>query len=354
MAELIEGLQGSGKSYYAMYKMFHDREKYHAIYTNIDGIKTDDKIKSIQFKEFVNDVLLDIYTQQVAFDGSFEESVKLFQDAGYLPQDVSKKNRVLLVIDEAQNYFGKSVKLEPHLVWLITQHRHLYFEIYLITQKYTLLRNDYHLFNVVYQALPPVKQIIPNKIRYIQYAGLPLNNDNEARRFTLPKEQQVFELYESGDKVDSPNIIRKFIIYFVLLVALLFFLISHFLSSWANPTQEESSQKLEQVSHQNSLVSSSVNPSLLAPPNSSQVVKKLFVFSVWNDGFFSIPSLDETEDYPIELLLYLKEEYFIKVITQKSDDFRTVIHVICNQELETFLNGSQPNAPKSITGNLTL
>jgi len=354
LAVLVEGIQGSGKSYYAMYRIFHDKGNYHKIYTNIDGIKTDDKIKSIQFKEFVNDVLQDIYTQQVAFDGSFKESIKLFQEAGYLPENVSKKNRVLLVIDEAQNYFGKSVKLEPHLVWLVTQHRHLYFELYLITQKHTLLRNDYHLFNAVYKALPPVKQVIPKKIRYIEYASLPINTDNESKRFTLPKEQKVFELYESGDKVESPNIITRYIVFFIVLVVSLFFLVSYFLSSWVSPQSEQK----EEIQIENSVSNSPSAPvasSLLGSPQSqSQVIKRLFVFSVWKDGIFTIPTISETQDYPIELLVYLKEEYFIKVISQQSDDFRTVIHVICNQEMQKFLNGSQESKKFSVMENVTL
>lgn len=354
MAELIEGLQGSGKSYYAMYKMVHDGHKYHKIFTNIDGIKTDDKIKSFQFKEFMNDVLEDIYTQQVKFDGSFKESVQLFKEAGYLPEDASEKNRVLLVIDEAQNYFGKSVKLEPHLLWLITQHRHLYFEIYLITQKNTLLRPDFNLFNTVYKALPPVKQIIPRKIRYIQYAGLPLNSDNESNRFTLPKEQKVFDLYESGDKVESPNIIKKFIVYFIVLVALLFFLVSYFLSSWVSPQDGQKEEvKIENID--SNVPSAPVASSLLSSPQpQTQITKRLFVFSVWEDGIFTIPTISETQDYPIELLVYLKEEYFIKVIAQQKDDFRTVIHVICNQEMQHFLNGSQETKKFSVMENVTL
>jgi len=346
MAVLIEGLQGSGKSYYATYRMFYDGSKYGSIYTNIDGLKPTDKIKPLEFKGFVNDVLNDVYTQQVSFDGSFDESISLFKKAGYLPDNVSSNNRVLLVIDEAQNYFGKSVKLEPSLVWFITQHRHLYFELYLITQKYTLLRSDYHLFNLVYKALPPVKQVIKSKIRYIEYAGLPLNDDNESRRFSLAKEQKVFDLYESGDKVESPNILAKFIWYFVGLGLGIFLLISYFLSTFGSA---ETSPEVKTERVVDTVLSSS--PASASDALPSALKKKLFVFSVWTDGYFYVEDINNNQQYPIEFLTYLKDEFFLTVVSKVSDDYRTVIYAICDYRIKTFLTGNEDRKLKDFSAS---
>ena len=49
MAVLIEGLQGSGKSYLASYRMHYDSDKYYKIFTNLDGIKETDKIELLDF-----------------------------------------------------------------------------------------------------------------------------------------------------------------------------------------------------------------------------------------------------------------------------------------------------------------
>jgi len=73
MAVLIQGLQGSGKSYKAVYDMHYEADKYYKIFTNIDGIKITDKIEILQFKDFMNTTLLEIYEQQVELDLSFDD-----------------------------------------------------------------------------------------------------------------------------------------------------------------------------------------------------------------------------------------------------------------------------------------
>ena len=328
MAVLIEGLQGSGKSYYATYHMYHDSNKYYKIFTNIDGIKTTDKIIDLEFKKFVRDILDECYNLQVSNDGSFEESIDFLKTMHFLPHDVSKDNRVLIVVDEAQNYFGKSVKLEPSLVWFITQHRHLYIELYLITQKYTLLRPDYHLFNLVYKAYPPVKQFSKNKIRYMEYAGLPLNDDNLSKKFMLPKEQRVFDMYISGDKVTSPSILKKFLVYFVVLALIILALVYLFSKIFGN------SDDIDTVSTQIDKVINS--PSIKPKIDNSE--NELYTFVVWEDGYFHIREIEDNVEYPIRFLKYIKDNYFETVIEKVNmGQGMTIIYVICNNSLSSFL-----------------
>jgi hypothetical protein len=344
MAVLIEGLQGSGKSYYAVYRMHHDSQKYSKIFTNIDGIKTTEKIYSLEFKRFTNDILIDCYNSQVINDGTFEESIAILQKFNILPHDVSKNNRVLIVIDEAQNYFGKSVKLEPALVWFITQHRHLYIELYLITQKYTLLRNDYHLFNLVYKAYSPVKQFDNKKIRYAEYAGLPLSDDNLSKKFTLPKEQQVYSMYISGDKVESPSILKRFLWLFIIMILLLVGAFYLFLSAFlTDVSSEEASNSV--LEHYVQLPENNVNAL------SSTVEKKLYRFVVSDDGYFYVRETESRENYPVKLLQYIKDNYFITVIDKKDMGYGlTIVYVVCKTDLTAFLEPVQSqNKTFSIT-----
>ena len=346
MAVLIQGLQGSGKSYKATYDMFYQSDKYSIIFTNIDGIKTTDKIKSLRFKEFMNSILLEIYNKQVSLDLSFDDCINDLIEADILPVNVSKDNRVLFVIDEAQNYFGKSVKLLPQLVWLITQHRHLYIELYLITQKYTLLRSDYHLFNLVYEAYPPVKQFSKKTIKYAEYTGLPLNDDNLSKKFSLKKEQKIFDMYESGDKVESPNILKRYIIMFVFLLAFVSLGFYFFLSIFGNQSDIEKENK----------TSKTVDTVISSVPEiniemSQDIIKKFYTFVITNDDdVFYIWGINDEEEYPIKLLSYLKDEYFIKVIDKESDSFRTLIYVICNAEISSFLSENSEKQKKEFVG----
>jgi len=339
MAILIQGLQGSGKSYKATYDMHYQSNKYHKIFTNIDGIKTTDKIELLQFKDFMNGTLLEIYEKQVELDLSFDDCIEDLQKADILPHNVSKDNRVLIVVDEAQNYFGKSVKLLPQLVWFITQHRHLFIELYLITQKYTLLRNDYHLFNLVYEAYPPVKQFSKGSIKYAEYAGLPLNDDNLSKKFNLKKEQKIFDMYVSGDKVESPNILRRYFVMFAFLALFVFFGFYYFLSTFGN---QEPAKEIKTSSTVNAVISDTKvqNPTI----DKSTIIKKFYTFIVWNDdAVFYIDGINDNKEYPIKFLPFLKDEYFVKVIDKESDNWRTLIYVLCDVNMNSFLTESKEN-----------
>ena len=336
MAVLIEGLQGSGKSYYATYKMLHDGEKYNKILTNIDGIKKTEKISSLQFKSFTKDILDECYAIQVEKDGSFEESISFLQKMHVLPMNVSTENRILLVVDEAQNYFGKSVKLNPSLVWFITQHRHLYIELYLITQKYTLLRPDYHLFNLIIKAYPPIKQFSKKSIRYREYAGLPMSDENLSRKFSLPKEEEVFSLYISGDKVDSPSILKKFLVYFVFIAVFIAGLVYFFTQQFGDSPNPVEKIKVGDIQ---SFPSSRQEKKEEELEDSSTA---LYTFVVSDDGYFHIRGVENESEYPVRLLTYLQKKYFRTVIEKIDMGYGiTFIYVLCDRDMIEILNSKK-------------
>ena len=331
MAVLIEGLQGSGKSYWASYRMYYDADKYYKIYTNLDGIVETEKIKLLEFKNFMNGTLKELYEQQVEMDLSFDECITILKEKEILPEDASKDNRVLIVVDEAQNYFGKSVKLQPQLVWFITQHRHLFIELYLITQKYTLLRDDYKLFNLSYKAYPPVRQFNKNKIKYEEFAGLSYPPTNKVRTFTLPKEQKIFDMYVSGDKVESPNILKRFGFMFMALAVFMVGIVYYFVTNFSG----DDSSKDEVTTILDSPKKVFIKEE---PKKEIDASLKLYTFIVWReDDYFYVMDIDENAKYPVKFLKYIKDTYFVTVVDKKEFTYRTTIHVICDSRLGEFL-----------------
>ena len=343
MAVLIEGLQGSGKSYYATYKMLHDKDKYHRILTNIDGIKETEQIKQFGFKEFQKNILEEIYKIQVLEDGTFQDCINMLIKLKILPIDVSKDNRILLVIDESQNFFGTAQKNSSVLEWFITQHRHLYIELYLITQKHTLLRPNYKLFNMTYKAYPPSRQFSSKKIKYEEFAGISSSKDNWVRNFTLPKEQKVFDMYVSGDKVDSPNILKTFIIYGILLSLIIGGLITFFLSNFGANTTEQKIKVKEVIR-----VSTSTKKEEVTREEFIELENlKMFTFRVWDDGLFSIDGV--AQNLPIKLLPFLKKYFFREVLDKiEAGQGLTILYVVCDKKIKDFAMEKKEAPQKSL------
>jgi len=356
MAELIIGLQGSGKSFNATHRIFTDKDKYDKILTDIDGLKVHDNVYALDFPSFIVKAIKPCYemlvkdidsyedvedlTEEQIFklitsnNTSFQNAIDYLKRIYVLPQNASKENRILLIVDEAQNYFGKTVKLNAFLLWFITQHRHLYMEIYLITQDHTLIRPDYKLFNIIYKALPPAKQVINGSFIYKQYAGFPLNDDNFVKRIVLKKDEKVFDMYESGDKVESPNVLKKFIILFIVFASMLGGGIYYFTSVYGH-TSTKTIEAKKQTTNSND------PPKIKYSHTQSKNITyehdeddKLYTLVVFKDRFY-IQGIGDTDDYPLKLLLYIKDNYFKTVIDKiKRDDFHTVIYAICNSSLE--------------------
>ncbi len=259
MANLLVGIQGSGKSYKAVYDIYHNQGKYFKIFTNIDGIENDEFALKLDFNFFREQILRECYNKSVNMgvgveygdmtyeekhelvtggSASYDEAIDILKSSRILATDASEDSRTLIIVDEAQNYFDKN---DPVLKWFITQHRHLYIELYLITQVITNLHSAYKLFNVIYEAKPPIKQLNKKRIAYYEYASLPLSPANRSRSFSLPKEQEVFAVYKSGDKVESPNILLKFIFIFIGLILLLVAVVYFFRSTFFEHAQDKKS-----------------------------------------------------------------------------------------------------------------
>ena len=372
MAELIIGLQGSGKSFNATHRIFTEKDKYDKILTDIDGLKVHDNVYALDFPSFIVKAIKPCYemlvkdidsykdvedlTEEQIFklitsnNSSFQDAIDYLKRIYVLPQNASKENRILLIVDEAQNYFGKTVKLNAFLLWFITQHRHLYMEIYLITQDHTLIRPDYKLFNIIYKALPPAKQVINGSFIYKQYAGFPLNDDNFVKRVVLKKDEKVFDMYESGDKVESPNVLKKFIVLFIIFASMLVGGIYYFTSVYGHTSTTAIESKKQITSTKNipkTEYSQSRNKTTTYEHDEGD---KFYTFVLFEDRF-SILTYNINSPMPLTLFYYIKKHYFVKVIDVVTHDrYHTSVYVIANSSLEKLLNISKDKSSQLSQG----
>lgn len=222
MITFLLGRPGSGKSYYAVDKIFNNfstspnavkdkKFKYDICYTNINEFNFDkvDNVFPLDFDDLkVKLTLLHNLYKKKATDEELIEKCKEFNILN-----------ALFVIDEAHNFFDVR---DAVLVWWLSYHRHLYHEIILITQNLALIESKYKSFSeFFYDALPASLTFDKRFFIYRIYCSSRLNSASKAGTFKLKRNVEVFDLYKSGDVVSAPNVILK-----VLLGALVFLVIS--------------------------------------------------------------------------------------------------------------------------------
>jgi zona occludens toxin len=162
----------------------------------------------------------------------------------------------LLVIDEAQNHFGEGTKADPLIRWWISYHRHLFMDVFLIAQSYDKIHNanrkdiEYYL-----DAVEAGRTILGGRGRYFiynHYVKTPYFKTNLAKKVRIKKRKEIFECYQSGDKVRTKSVVLPLIIFAVLGIALvvgiIMYLKSSFGSSDTNDTESVSIESPAQAS----------------------------------------------------------------------------------------------------------
>ncbi|RRS30987.1 MAG: hypothetical protein P794_05050 [Epsilonproteobacteria bacterium (ex Lamellibrachia satsuma)] len=236
MITIIDGLMGAGKTYYSVDFIYNNHDKYFNVFTNIDGFKFYDNVKPLKFSYILGvlDDLKSIYDRE---DTTDQDLWTHLYSIGFLnSSDKDFIKPVLIVMDEAHNEFDKKNDL---LTWLITYHRHLFIDLILITQTFSLIHYSYHkLFESILHAMPSSRQIIGNKFKYQKHIKLPIT-DGKYGTFVgdvfLKKNKAVFDLYQSGDKVRSKNLLRRYIYLIaagvVLVLVGFYFVVNYFFPS---------------------------------------------------------------------------------------------------------------------------
>lgn len=241
MFVVIDGIMGSGKTYYAVDYIEKKKNDYYKVFTNINEFKFVSNIHTLNFSKFLNyiDEAKIIFDTE---DTNDNDIVNYLVTVDLISKDGSG-NVIpsLLVIDEAHNQFDRKNDL---LTWLITYHRHLFIDALLITQSYNLIHYSYHkLFEYYLHGIPASRQLIGGKFKYQKYIAVPFNKDTHAGDVFLKNRQVVFDMYKSGDKVRIKSIIRKYFFYFVAAVVLVLLLLYLFIHNFLPDDRVPSTDK---------------------------------------------------------------------------------------------------------------
>lgn len=276
MITYIVGNPGSGKTYYAVFKIYQlfifkpkdtflsrvikpeKQKEYSYCYTNINGFKFDLDAKFIKFdyEKFYSDleVLYLLYMDKVGDDILNEKAKEL------------NLHNVLIVLDEAHNFL--KAKEDNILVWWLTYHRHLYQDIMLITQDLSLISNEYkRIAEHFLKAVDSSKRLFKNKFRYMLYGSYKMYQKDVMQKFHVPYLKEVFNLYHSGQNASQKSFVRKFLyvslFLFITLSIYFYFFVQSFNSDEApapTDTQPQANSPQSDVPKDNKPLSNASNP----------------------------------------------------------------------------------------------
>lgn len=230
MITFLTGVPGSGKTYKAVLSIFNNfsdspnakkdmKKEYLFCYTNINELKfgnlhdtfpldVDDlKVKLAQLHK--------LYKAKATDDELIEECTKL------------NLYKCLFVIDEAHNIFDNN---DVVLIWWLSYHRHLYHDIFLITQNLSLIFTKYKSFSeYFFKAKSTTISLNRNTFKYDVYINSRMAMNSRSHTEKLPKLEEVFNLYHSGDSVKASNVLLKFYFFaFIMLVVSVLFAFYYF------------------------------------------------------------------------------------------------------------------------------
>lgn len=214
MITFLTGVPGSGKTYKAVDSIYNNfsnsknakpdlKKEYENCYTNINELKYDKLHDSYpldldDLKSKLT-ILHKLYKEKSIDEVLIEKCKEL---------DIY---RSLFVIDEAHNIFDNNDKV---LIWWLSYHRHLYHDIFLITQNLSLIYTKYKSFSeFFYKAKPTTVSLNRKTFKYDVYINSRMSMNAKSHTEKISKNDEVFELYHSGDSVKVSNILVKFYIF---------------------------------------------------------------------------------------------------------------------------------------------
>lgn len=209
MITLFTGLPGSGKSYKMVAELWKHKNRYYIIH-NIVGFKTE-KLGDYGFN-------------WVEYCTKNNISVEEFFSKDYQVELAKKvkekyKRNMLIIIDEAHEWFDRNVKLLK--MWL-SYHRHINQQIYLVAHASRNIPQTYRTFvEVEYRAKSSTFLFLPGYFFYNRIIG-----GQRAGFIFEKKKQSIFALYKSQDISISDKEVKKksFVIPGLVVVIVLMFI----------------------------------------------------------------------------------------------------------------------------------
>ena len=252
MITYLLGLPGSGKTYQAVDRIFNNfsnddeakkdkKATFKSCYTNINEFNFD-KIDNVYRLDFdvIYEHLKELHSMYKS-KCSDEELVNHLDELGF--------KDTLFVIDEAHNHFDKK---DIVLVWWLAYHRHLYHELILITQNLSLIESKYKSFSEFFYVAKPQSLILDKRFfKYNVFCSSRLTKASQSGSIKIKRNKKVFELYKSGDSINTSNIILKYVLISLIIFAFLFvfvyfFVLKHdFSMPISNDVTQEQAQEVK-------------------------------------------------------------------------------------------------------------
>ena len=365
MITYLLGLPGSGKSYYAVNKIFnnfssHETAKkdikvtYKNCYTNIN-----------QFKfELVNDVYELDFEKLYNILSRLHKHYKEKKSDKFLLSFLSKVKLkdTLFVIDEAHNFFDKK---DLVLVWWLSYHRHLHHEIILITQNLSLIESKYKAFSeFFYVAKPQSLTLFKSFFKYNIFCSSRLSANSKSGDIKVKRSKDVFNLYHSGDSINAQNVILKFLMITAFFVSILFifgYFIFHslFSSDETKPTKQDipisSPQNYDNQQTNKISQNSKINTQTSIPKSVENVSNSIFFKMTCN----SYICTNENFSFPPQLLQIFIKDKQIKVLYKtnfknKKRDFYLSTSNVFYSFIQSNNKGEKEDETKSLTSGISI
>lgn len=333
MISFFTGVPGSGKTYYAVDKIFNNfsthkeakKDKnitYEICYTNINEFKFD-KVENVLYLDF-DELKRNLTT--------LHRYYKDKKDDDFLIEKCKEYNiyNALFVIDEAHNYFD--IK-DVVLVWWLSYHRHLYHEIILITQNLALIESKYKSFSeFFYKAFAQSLTLIKTHFKYNVYVSSRMSNISKSGTMKIKRNDFVFDLYKSGDSINSQNVVLKFIIFVIIT---LFFLVLFFKFYLLDKMQKEDIKPIkptEKISNNDVPFHKVIAP--VAVPDIKDFTDKKFMTFKCSSNI----CISENKSIPKKLLQNLIQSSALNVLyIDKSAKYINIYYVEASQSFYNFI-----------------
>ena len=323
------GIPGSGKSYSGVNTIYNNfsnepdakrdlKKDYHNCYTNINEFHFD-KVKNVENLDF--NILYKHLTKLHSMykcKASDEELIEKAKEFNIY--------RTLFVIDECHNYLDSN---DSVLVWWFTYHRHLYHDIFLITQNLSLVNPKYKpLAEAFYKAKSSSLSLNKKYFYYMYYTESRMNKNSYVNTIKVKKEQKVFSLYSSGDSVESKNVIMRFVYIAVFLFIVLLIMGYIFYKN----TMPESKQKSSSIPASSVTISQNNEADDSVMPDYDDSVYMRFLCDVemctWRD-----------EQFDIKLLAFARENFNLQIISSRRVFSESIVSVTVNRSFISFIQG---------------